>query len=496
VLLGPTVLSAVPASAAPYTVHICDDTSHLGDGLSYVPSGNDLLTMLRCGDGKLSEMFGIDQAGRAERDPVSGSESWTLQAADGTRIHTLKATRFFATGAAGGSNLTWRLGAAGVLFPLDIFNDSGAAPPENKVVTYVADASSITGSLSCPASSCSGSFFGVFLANISAEIEDLFPPTFIQPPEGSLLAPGPQRGLREVSVLAEDRGAGLASSVLVIDGDDRAAIADSNCHEPYVRLAPCQPGSFETFKFQTEDLPDGPHDVQVAVVDATGQRTTSDPFHIMVHNAPTNLEPPTIGGTAALGSVLTTLSGTWEGETDGFAYQWLRCPAADTDASGCIAIPGATGPTYRVAEADAHQRLRVRVTATNRAGTGPALSAPTATVADAQGPTEAATRDTTPPVLSGVSLSRKRSRVGRGTTLRFRSSEAGNLSIAVFRAKNRKPLVKLTRSISAGAGHLAFKRRIGKRRLRLGRYTLRLTATDAAGNRSKPASASFRIVSG
>jgi Tol biopolymer transport system component len=147
-------------------------------------------------------------------------------------------------------------------------------------------------------------------------------------------------------------------------------------------------------------------------------------------------------------------------------------------------------------------------------------------------------RDTTPPVLRSVSLSRTRFRVakaatkisaakkrklpGRGTTLRFKSSEAATLSIRIERVlpgrkagKGRKRTCKpvrhpvkrgrctafkrratLTRSVKAGNGRVALSGRIGKRRMAAGRYRLTLTARDAAGNVSKPVRRSFTIVPG
>jgi hypothetical protein len=116
--------------------------------------------------------------------------------------------------------------------------------------------------------------------------------------------------------------------------------------------------------------------------------------------------------------------------------------------------------------------------------------------------------DRTAPVLSGVSLSRKRFRVGKartalvarakglgGTVLRFTSSEAGTLSIAISKAKKgAKPVGTLTRPIAAGPGKLPFSGRIGKKPLRPGRYRLTLSARDSAGNVSEPVALSFTIL--
>lgn len=110
-------------------------------------------------------------------------------------------------------------------------------------------------------------------------------------------------------------------------------------------------------------------------------------------------------------------------------------------------------------------------------------------------------RDTAAPVLSGLSLSRKRFRTG-ATMLRFASSEAATLSVAVARApkvktsKRPKPLVTLTRTIGAGSGQLKLNARRGRKPLRPGRYTVSVSARDAAGNLSKESRLSFTILPG
>ena len=148
--------------------------------------------------------------------------------------------------------------------------------------------------------------------------------------------------------------------------------------------------------------------------------------------------------------------------------------------------------------------------------------------------------DATAPVLRSVTLSRTRFRVakgttviaaakkkktrkiGRGTTLRFASSEAASLSLRIERllpgrktGKGRRRVCKpvrhrvrrgrctvfrrtatLTRGIKAGPGRVALTGRIGRRRMAPGRYRLTLTARDAAGNSSKAIRRNFTIVPG
>jgi Tol biopolymer transport system component len=118
--------------------------------------------------------------------------------------------------------------------------------------------------------------------------------------------------------------------------------------------------------------------------------------------------------------------------------------------------------------------------------------------ADGGGP-GATPLDKVAPVLSDTRLTRRRFRVARaatavaavvrrGTVLAFRSSEAATLRIAIHRVRRTQPRLRaagtLTRRIAAGTGRVRFTGRIGRRALRAGSYRLRLTAVDAAGNRS------------
>ena len=112
-----------------------------------------------------------------------------------------------------------------------------------------------------------------------------------------------------------------------------------------------------------------------------------------VNVAPVNSAPPAIAGTPTIGQTLTATAGTWTGTpAPTFAYQWRRCDAAG---SGCVDIAGATGTTYVVQPADAGATLRVRVSATNAAGTASATSPASGVVATAPA-------NVTPPSITGT----------------------------------------------------------------------------------------------
>jgi uncharacterized delta-60 repeat protein len=124
--------------------------------------------------------------------------------------------------------------------------------------------------------------------------------------------------------------------------------------------------------------------------------------------------------------------------------------------------------------------------------------------------------DTTAPVISGAKVTPRSwavrdggraetpvaSRVKQGTSFRYTLSEAARVTIRIERRKRRKggKRAKFTRvgtfakSGAAGANRNPFSGRIGKKRLRPGRYRATLVATDAAGNPSAPRQVVFKVI--
>jgi hypothetical protein len=114
--------------------------------------------------------------------------------------------------------------------------------------------------------------------------------------------------------------------------------------------------------------------VAVGVVVAAGAGTGSAKTNA---NPPTNTGRPTISGVAQVGRVLTAGNGQWQGTVNSYAYQWLRCGPAG---GNCAGITGANAKKYALSAADAGNRIRVQVTATNSDGSGKATSDATAVV--------------------------------------------------------------------------------------------------------------------
>src|SRR5262245_24651802 len=113
---------------------------------------------------------------------------------------------------------------------------------------------------------------------------------------------------------------------------------------------------------------------------------------------PVNTKEPSISGAPVQGQTLQASPGSWSGSSPiAFKYQWLRC---DTLGNNCVQIAGATGSSRKLDAADTGHRLRVRVTASNSAGSTTAQSNATNTVTAGGG--SGAPVSQSLPVISGT----------------------------------------------------------------------------------------------
>jgi hypothetical protein len=125
------------------------------------------------------------------------------------------------------------------------------------------------------------------------------------------------------------------------------------------------------------------HKLGVSSFDAAGNRSATATIAATTAAcpsgaAPVNTSAPTITGTVSVGSLLSASVGVWSGSPTSYSYQWQYCSA---DMSSCADIIGYTSSVYTPVPADAGGRDRVKVTATNAAGSSVAYSSPTAVVA-------------------------------------------------------------------------------------------------------------------
>jgi hypothetical protein len=131
------------------------------------------------------------------------------------------------------------------------------------------------------------SYAVVFSSRIG--LSDVDRPTFLRGPIGPLVETDrPVTAEQDARYAAEDIGGGLARVAVLVDGvvrkEQPAAPADASCREPYVQLVPCPLASDGSISFDTATLPDGPHSVAVALIDAAGNRTVSDAETVIFKN--------------------------------------------------------------------------------------------------------------------------------------------------------------------------------------------------------------------
>jgi hypothetical protein len=102
-----------------------------------------------------------------------------------------------------------------------------------------------------------------------------------------------------------------------------------------------------------------------------------------------------------VGQRLTAAPGSWSNSPSSVAYHWRRCNPAG---AACADIAGATSSAYTAVAGDAGRRLRVAVTASNAAGPGTAVSAPTAVVSAGGGTAPPPSPPPLPPPAGSVVL--------------------------------------------------------------------------------------------
>lgn len=258
---------------------------------------------------------------------------------------------------------------------------------------------------------------------------------------------------------------------------------------------------------------------------------------------PVGTGAPEITGTAAVGQQLSCSQGSWTGDQLSFAYEWLRDGTP---------ITGATNVSYTVSSADSGHELTCQVTASNAKGTlsqtsaAMAVSSSGASGGSAGGggagggtggggaggggaggggsvaPVLAAAHETNKVWVEGNALARISSARKNpvGTVFSFTLSQTATVRLTfmapapgrkvgkrcVAPTKRNRHRRGCTRLVSAGSltftGHtglnkVAFQGRLSpSKKLKPGNFTLLITASNAAGQKSTTHTLRFTIVKG
>lgn len=93
---------------------------------------------------------------------------------------------------------------------------------------------------------------------------------------------------------------------------------------------------------------------------------------------PANVMAPLLAGSAQFGQIMSASSGAWSGSPPlTITSEWLRC---DSTGEACVVIAGAVATSYQLGAEEIGMTIRVRVTATNPAGSAQATSGTSAAV--------------------------------------------------------------------------------------------------------------------
>jgi hypothetical protein len=120
-------------------------------------------------------------------------------------------------------------------------------------------------------------------------LADSIPPTITSGPSGSLIDNATRAtGVQVVRFAAIDRGGGLQTMGLLVDGEPRAVQpidpGNASCRPPYTALVPCPLSTQPTLAVDAREIANGQHSVRVFVTDVAGNQTQSDPVQVTVRN--------------------------------------------------------------------------------------------------------------------------------------------------------------------------------------------------------------------
>jgi hypothetical protein len=129
---------------------------------------------------------------------------------------------------------------------------------------------------------------GLTIGRARVALADDIPPA-LDPPTGTLVTPrAVLDGAQAVTVSASDVGGGVEHFAVVVDNvtvaNETLQGKQPACRAPFVDLVPCPATVAHAFAFDTTAVPNGRHSLQIAVLDAAGNRTLSAPVPVHIVN--------------------------------------------------------------------------------------------------------------------------------------------------------------------------------------------------------------------
>jgi len=276
----------------------------------------------------------------------------------------------------------------------------------------------------------------------------------------------------------------------VTDGGHNISFADPSC--PGADVAPLL-GALADNGGPTQTIRPDPGSPAIDAVPASGsgcatvdQRGLTRPFGAGCDIGAYERAMPVALITQAGPSAAGTVNPSAQATTAHFEYGTTTAYGSSTPDIGVPAGLEAVAVSAELAGLAPSATYHVRLVASNPDGTASSDDASFTTSAQGGGGA-----DVVAPVIQSASVKPKTFHRRRGTTFRYKLSEAAKVVFTIQRKKGKR-YVKATRfSKSSKAG--ANTRKFRTRRLKPGRYRATLVATDTAGNRSKAKRLSFRI---
>lgn len=210
--------------------------------------------------------------------------------------------------------------------------------------------------------------YGLFAARVIVHearitLDDPTPPTTPTATGPAWTSTAWQEGSATLAVSGTDPQSGIRETRVYVDGQLVDVLDRSATECDWSMPTPCSSANAVEHTVDLSDLPDGPHDVTIATVNAAGVNTRTDRLTpLLIDNA---APAPPIALAATRQGTTNTFDLTWQLPDDSGAprtlVRWQLCApgcgpvieTTDLDARPTITLPGSNDATFRVWAVDA-----------------------------------------------------------------------------------------------------------------------------------------------